>query len=299
MDNPFVRATKEKAKARLALIGPAGVGKTYSALQIGTSWATHTGLAPEGKIALIDSEHGKAAKYAHEFCFDHVIIDNYSPATYTQLINAAGENGYEVLIIDSLSHAWAGKGGALQLVDEAKRRYGDNNYFAWKEVTPLQDALIDSIIASPCHLIATMRAKAEYVVENRNGKQVPKKIGLSAIQRDGVEYEFDVTGRMDAEHNLIIERTSIPSLDNAIVKLPGKDFADAIMTWLLEGAEPQEGYARLQPEEIPNLEPAPAAATENTRPAMPEGQELPINPKTGKPFATAAQLTLARKRGDI
>ena len=302
MEGSFVKASKEKAKARIALVGTAGSGKTLTALTVAHTWITRTGLAPEGKIALIDSEHGKASKYAHKFNFDTVIIDSYHPETYIKLIEEAGDHGYDVLIVDSLSHAWAGKGGALQLVDDAKSRYGDNNYFAWRDVTPLQDRLIEAIIASPCHLIATMRAKAEYVIENVNGKQKPKKVGMAAVQRDGVEYEFDVTGRMDSEHTLIIERTSIEELDGAVIKKPGADFANLIMDWLESGAEPTEGYARLQ--DNPHLIPEPGGhigaeiPPAPTRPTMPEGEELPINPKTGKPY-TQAQFTLAQKRGEL
>ena len=111
---PFTKATKQEAKLRLALAGPSGSGKTYTALQI----ATHLG----GPIALVDTERGSARKYADLFSFDVLELDSFHPERYIEAIHEAEEAGYAVLILDSLSHAWAGKDGALELVDKAAKR---------------------------------------------------------------------------------------------------------------------------------------------------------------------------------
>src|SRR5690242_19965331 len=109
----------------MALVGPSGSGKTYTALKIATN------LVPSGKVALIDTERGSASKYAKLFKFDVLELRNYHPEAYIKAIKAAADNGYDVLIIDSLSHAWNGDGGVLSIVDKKGGRFD-----AWKDVTP-------------------------------------------------------------------------------------------------------------------------------------------------------------------
>lgn len=228
----FKPATKEKAKLRLALIGPSGSGKTFTALTLAKSLGT--------KIAVIDSERGSASKYSDMFRFDVDDLNNHAPQTYVQAIKEAEKAGYEVLIIDSLSHAWSGKDGALEQVDKAqKRSQSGNSFAAWREATPHHNALVDAIIASGCHVIATMRTKTEYVVEqNEKGRNVPKKIGLAPVQRDGVEYEFDVVADMDLEHNLIVAKTRCHVIDGVVTNKPGEAFGNALAAWVNAGAAP-------------------------------------------------------------
>jgi len=226
----FQKAVKAKSKARIGLIGPSGSGKTYTALLL----ATHMG----NRIALIDTEHGSASKYADEFDFDTLWLNNYHPKNYIEAIKAAGEAGYDVLIIDSLSHAWAGTDGALDLADKNAAKYGGNRWAAWRDVTPLHNQLIEAILSSPCHVIATMRSKMEYIqTTDEKGKTVIRKVGMAPIQRDGMEYEFDVVGELDIDHNFIVSKTRCKALDGAIIKCPGKELADTLMAWLSDGVE--------------------------------------------------------------
>lgn len=159
----FQKATKKKRKLRLAISGPSGSGKTYSALSIGCNLGK--------KVALIDTEGspesgGSAELYADFFDFDCVVLPSYSPATYIDAIKSAGEEGYEVIIIDSLSHAWFGAEGALEQVNKEMARSGSrNSYTAWRNVTPLHNALVQTILHSNAHVICTMRAKEKYVME--------------------------------------------------------------------------------------------------------------------------------------
>ena len=168
----FTKATRQHARLRMALIGPSGSGKTYTALTIAT------GLGQ--RIAVVDTERGSASKYAGDlFNFDVLELEQFSPRQYVQAIQAAAQAGYEVLVVDSLSHAWIGKGGALEMVDHVTARMKSSNSFAaWREVTPEHNALVDAILHSPCHVIATMRAKTEYLVEKdeRTGKSGPRKV---------------------------------------------------------------------------------------------------------------------------
>lgn len=226
----FQKAVKAKSKARIGLIGPSGSGKTYTALLL----ATHMG----NRIALMDTEHGSASKYADEFDFDTLWLNNYHPKNYIEAIKAAGEAGYDVLIIDSLSHAWAGTDGALDLADKNAAKYGGNRWAAWRDVTPLHNQLIEAILSSPCHVIATMRSKMEYIQTiDEKGRTVIRKVGMAPIQRDGMEYEFDVVGDLDIDHTLVISKTRCKALDGAIIKCPGKELADTLKAWLSDGVE--------------------------------------------------------------
>lgn len=234
MSLSFAKATKKAAKLRMALIGPSGAGKTYTALAIGTSLGE--------KVAFIDTEHGSASKYAGRdgFNFDVLELDSFHPQTYIEAIKAAEQAGYDVLVIDSLSHAWMGKDGALELVDKAaKRSQSSNTFAAWRDVTPLHNALVEAMIQSRMHVIVTMRAKTEYVLEKDDrGKSVPRKVGMAPVQRDGLEYEFDIVADMDLDNNLIVSKTRCNALVGALVNKPGADFANIINAWLSDGEMP-------------------------------------------------------------
>lgn len=229
----FAKATKHESKARIALIGPSGSGKTYSALRIATALG--------GRVAVIDTEHGSASKYADVFDFDTLTPPDFGPLTYVSAIEAAARAGYDVLVIDSLSHAWSGKGGALEQVDAiAKRSRSSNTFAAWRDVTPQHNALVEGLLAAPMHLIVTMRAKTEYALEKdeKTHKTEVRKIGLAPIQRDGIEYEFDVVGDIDLDHVLVISKTRCPSLDGAIIPKPGEELATTIREWLSGAPKP-------------------------------------------------------------
>ena len=183
----FRKAERKQAKLRLALCGPSGSGKTYSALLLAQ------GLAPEGRVALIDTERGSGELYADLAAYDLAPLDPpFTPARYIALVREAERAGYAVLIVDSLSHAWAGEGGVLDMHDKAAaaNRAG-NSFAAWREVTPAHNQLVDCLLGADLHLITTLRTKTAYdLVDDGKGKKRPVKIGLAPVQRDGMEYEF-------------------------------------------------------------------------------------------------------------
>jgi RecA/RadA recombinase len=223
----FQKAVKQDAKLRLAIAGPSGSGKTYSALAI----ATNLG----GKVAFVDTEHGSASKYADKFLFDVVNMEPpFHPDRFVKFIREAQDAGYTTIVLDSLSHAWNGTGGLLEVVDQiAQRSNSKNTFAAWKEGTPIYNKMIDAIIQSDIHVIATMRTKQDYALElDDRGKQKPTKIGMAPIQRDGFEYEFDIVLSMDIDNNGIVTKTRCEALNGGLFKKPGKDVADIIATWL-------------------------------------------------------------------
>ena len=202
----FRKAERKKAKLRLAITGPAGSGKTYGALLIAQ------GLG--GKIAMIDTENGSGDLYAGLCDYDIAPLSApYDPRKYIETIHEAEKAGYDIIIIDSLSHAWNGQGGVLDLQSKvAETSKSANSYVAWGKVTPIHNALIETILASPSHIIATMRSKTEYV-QNRNerGYTEIRKVGLAPVQRDGMEYEFGTVFDLTPEHTASVskDRTGI------------------------------------------------------------------------------------------
>lgn len=222
----FTKAEKTQAKLRCAILGPTGAGKTYSALAI-----------TEGrKVAVIDSEHGSASKYADRFNFDALNLPDLDPRTYIKAIKAAEDAGYDVIVIDSLSHAWK---ATQELVDqETTRSKSGNSFQAWGKVSPLWADLLQAIVTSKCHVIATIRSKIEWVIEeNERGKKTPRKIGTKPEARDGAEYEFDVVLELDQDHNAWTTKTRCADLDGKTWKNPSaSDFGAVVFGWLESGA---------------------------------------------------------------
>jgi len=238
----FKPATKAQARARVALIGPPGSGKTYTGLEI-----AH-GLGQ--RVACIDTEHGTAAKYSTIFPFDHCELLSHAPDKYVEALEVAEDEGFDVCLVDSLSHAWMGKDGALEQVDRAAAKSSSkNSFFAWRDITPQHNRLVDAMMGFRGHIIVTIRTKMDYVIETDDkGKQVPKKIGLAPVQREGLEYEFDVVADMDLENRIIVGKTRCPDLKDWVGKCAGEQFAQIIGSWLSEGSPMQldavEAYMR-------------------------------------------------------
>jgi hypothetical protein len=197
------KAERRKAKARIALTGPSGSGKTMSALLLARGMAQELGLSGESAIGLIDSERGSAELYAHVVPFTVLdLTPPYSPARYMEALALLERHGCPIIIIDQISHAWAGEGGLLERVDGWKAG-AKNAMAAWTQATPEQQRFVDALLRSPAHIIATMRVKSEWIIEEEVGRdgrkrQVPRKIGMAPVQRDGIEYEF--TAVLDIEN---------------------------------------------------------------------------------------------------
>lgn len=230
----FQKAEKKQAKLRLAFTGPSGSGKTFSALLVAR------GLG--GKIAFIDTENHSASLYAGEAGipdFDTLEIDPpYTIGKYVEAIKAAVSGGYGVLVIDSISHAWAGEGGLLDKKQAIDAR-GGNSYTNWATITKEQEQFKAMLLNCDIHLITTMRSKQDYVIEtNERGKAAPRKIGLAPIQRDGMEYEFTMVLDMAIDHSATISKTRVRSFDGQVFRPSAKTGAD-LLVWLTQGKAPE------------------------------------------------------------
>jgi len=232
MSSLFVKATKAEAKARIAVTGPSGSGKTFSSLQ----WATT--LAEGGKIAVIDTERDSAKLYADRFDFDALsMAAPYHPDRLVEALKVAEEEGYACVVIDSLTHFWNGPGGILEIVDQAGAASKGNTFAGWKVATPIQQRMVDAILAFNGHILTTMRSKTEYSLEkNDYGKLVPKKVGLAPQQRDGIEYEYTLVLEMDIEHRTIVGKTRCETLaDQVFTPANAHVASETFLRWLKSG----------------------------------------------------------------
>lgn len=264
------KATRQKAKLRLALASLGGGGKTYTGLLVATilSLLLRPRLGRRGRICGIDTEHESMELYsmtdrereefaamsdqdalrfitrkdANAFDFDVIQLSDHSPRKYVDAINLVAKSGYDICIVDSLSHAWAGKNGALEQKDNIAAR-GGNSYTAWRDVTPMHNLLVDTMLSCPMHFIGTLRKKMEYVQEKdpNTGKTVIRQVGLADIQREGMEYEFTIFADMEKETNSMrISKHRLPGVLNIgdVFEKPGEMFTRKIWDWLQSGADP-------------------------------------------------------------
>lgn len=236
----FEEATREKTWLKMALIGPPAGGKSYTALRLATL-LKQAGLGK--RIGVIETEAGKIKKYVGAspdgvpFQFGLAVLSSYSPLEYQAAMDKALAAGCDILIVDSLSHAWAGKDGILETVDatDGKSKFTSG----WKVASPIQTRFVDTLLQCPAHVIATMRTKVEYILEDKevNGRtvQAPKRIGTAPIQRDGIEYEFEIVGSFDVNHVMTVTKTICEDIDGGVYVKPGPDFAKPVIQWLQTG----------------------------------------------------------------
>lgn len=265
----FKKAKREQVRMKISVSGPSGSGKTLSSLRLafGITKAQFPNLSDEeiwSKICVIDTENGSGSLYVgfnRNGCQigDYNVITltpPYEPQLFVDAIHMAEENGTNVIIIDSLSHAWAGQGGALDQQGAIAARSG-NSWTAWRQVTPQHNKLVDAMLQSPCHVIASMRAKMEYEqITNDAGKKQVKAIGMGVIMRDGIEYEFTVAFMLDYEHvaNATKDRTGLFDKKYFVID---ENVGKQMYQWLSSGAPVEEPKPN-----VPAPAPAPAAGSD-------------------------------------
>lgn len=246
----FQPATRHEAKARLAMIGPTGAGKTWTALQFARILA-----GSEGRIGVIDTENASASLYADDYTFDTAPwYPPYDAAKLAAAINAAAST-FDVLVIDSLTHFWQGDGGVLDIVEQEGSKVGTrgNNFAGWKKGTPLWRGILDALIFAPCHVIITMRSKMDYVQQQGNdGRMRVEKMGMAPVARNDVEYEFTVVCEMDQGHRLSVTKSRCSALaDRVTAPHQSAVVAETLRDWL----------ASAEADPAPHVPPAPAAPT--------------------------------------
>jgi len=223
------KATRKKAKIRLGYSSVSGGGKTYSAL------LTAKGICGDwSKIAIIDSENSSADLYAHLGDFNVLPLSApFAPERYVEAIRTCEKAGMEVIIIDSITHEWDGKGGCLEIVESLGGKYQD-----WARVTPRHQAFLDAILQSPCHIITTVRRKQDYeMVKDGNGKVKIEKGGLREITREGYEYELTINLELDVQHNATASKDRTGLFMGKTAFVPSEKTGELIAQWCELGEE--------------------------------------------------------------
>jgi len=223
------KAERKKARIKMGLQGPSGSGKTYSALLFAF------GLTEDWtKVVVIDTENHSANLYAHLGSYNVLPLEApFSPERYVEAIRLCVKERAEVIIIDSISHEWEGRGGIL----DTHSQMTGNSFTAWAKLTPRHNAFVQEILQSPVHILATIRSKQDYVLVDKNGKMVPEKVGLKGITRDGMDYEFTLVFDLDIKHNATAgkDRTSL-FIDKPEFKITSET-GNAILEWCNRGKE--------------------------------------------------------------
>jgi len=238
----FKKAIKLYSFLRGALFGPAGSGKTMSALRIATGMLNRMkelGMdVGNGRIAVADTERGSASLYADRFDFDvDELNDDHSVERVTECLVTAARDKYPVFVLDSGSHAWA---QLLEEIDQlAKAKYGGNSWAAWKDGTPRQRKFIDALLAYPGHIIFTMRSKTEWLTEsNERGKMMPVRVGTTPEQGKGIEYEFTFLMQMSVDHICQVIKDRTGKFQDRLIEKPGEEFGAELIDWLMSAEAP-------------------------------------------------------------
>lgn len=227
----FQPAVRQQGKLKMALTGPAGSGKTLTAMRVINYFA---GDKP---WCVLDTEDGTAAKYAGYggFHFAHATPEKHHPEMFIKAIVEAYKSGYAGLIIDSLSHEWMGTGGCLETIEDlTKKSKSGNSFQQWNEVTALHNKLMGVIKRVPIHIACTFRVKTGYEMQRneRTGKMEPVKIGLEPVTGKGAEYEFDFTLDMNKATG-VVSKSRCPQLEeDTVIRHPGEEMAEVLAKWL-------------------------------------------------------------------
>jgi hypothetical protein len=238
-------ASKSKSYMRVALQGASGSGKTYSALRLAF------GLTRNDNIAIVDTENGSAHLYSSLGNYQVLQLTSpFTPERYKEAIDVCVANGIETIVIDSLSHEWEGNGGILEMHGSST---GSNSFANWAKITPRHNALIQHILNTPAHVIATLRSKQEYALKKDDrGRSTPEKLGMKPIQRDGIDYEFTTVLSVDMNHKAVAvkDRTGLFPLDTpfTITEEVGK----RLLQWSREEVVQPSERAPQQPAALSN-----------------------------------------------
>ena len=226
----FTKATKTKSKLRLALTGTAGSGKSLGSLLIAK------GLG--GRIAMIDTENGSGNVYSDICDYDICNLSApYDPRKYIQCIHEAEKLGYDIIIIDSISHEWNGECGCLDLHTRECASGKGNSFTAWSKITPLHNLFVQALTASPCHIIATIRSKTDHVI---NESRQVIKVGLAPVQRDNIEYEFSTVFDISMAHLATVNKDRTGLFPDTPFEIT-PDIGAKLRKWLNDDANSKKG----------------------------------------------------------
>lgn len=201
----FAKAQRYLTNPTIAITGPTGSGKTFSALRLAAGISKAMGKP----FAVIDTENGSASLYSEFFEFDTLnITPPFTTEKYIAAINLAEKAGYCALVCDSITHAWAGEGGLLEQKDLLDSRPNSNRWTNWQPIKTkdlkFKNAYLHSSIP---FFIATMRSKMEYAQSQNQGEKAKvQKVGMAPVQAEGIEYEFSLVFDVAMNHECEVSK---------------------------------------------------------------------------------------------
>lgn len=248
----FKKAKRSQARLKIGVTGASGSGKTLSSLLMayGLIKAEHPEYSDDqvwDKICIIDTENASGSLYVDTAVgswktgeYNTIILEPpYEASKYIDAIHTAENHEMQVIIIDSLTHAWSGEGGALDKQGKIAARTG-NSYTAWRDITPEHNRLVDAMLQSNAHVIANIRAKTDYAqVKDERGKTKVQNVGLAPVFRDGIEYEFTVCFMLDSDHVASATKDRTALFDGKYFVI-SPDTGREMYAWLAGGAKPVE-----------------------------------------------------------
>lgn len=226
MSEFFKKATRSDSKIKLAITGPAGSGKTYSSLLIARGL-----VGKKGTIAVCDTEKDSASLYCDltEY-FHRGMGEPHTVDKYKRAIKEAVDANVDCLILDSISHEWTQLLKEKELLDSKGK---GNSFTNWAEITKKHDDFINSIVQAPIHIIATMRSKTKYTIqENEKGKSTVNKVGLDPIAREGIDFEFTTVFDIGGKDNACEISKDRTGMFKGRVFIPGIETGQMFADWL-------------------------------------------------------------------
>jgi len=171
----------------VALAGPSGSGKTKSALIIAQSYAgcgRREGVA--SKILLIDTEAGRGQFYAEEHGYTYAaLLPPFSPERYLEALQQAQEAGFEVVIVDSASHEWAGIDGVVDMAEASSKK----GLGKWAAPKYAHKRFMNGLLALKIPLIILCLRSKEKMVQR--GSDIVS-LGQQVVQEKEFAFEMSV-----------------------------------------------------------------------------------------------------------
>lgn len=247
---PAVRADEPLL---IGMVGPPGGGKTYSALRL----AHGMQLVREGEIILIDTEGGRARKYADQFKFLHVDFEPpHQPHAFLDAIKAQLRRKPACIIVDSMSDEHEGQGGYLEWHDEMVPKMGGNEWAAWAKPKASRKRLITGLLHIRVPLIFTFRAREKTQQGEKNGKKVVTNIGWMPVAPLEIVHSLDLTCILPPRADGVPVWESSKIGEDFIIKLPNflapfitkgaaldESTGRALAEWARGGTAPSGGEA--------------------------------------------------------
>ena len=243
----FVKAVREKVKAKVIFVSPSGGGKTMSMLEMATGLARKAG----GRIAFIGTEGDRDKLYAgkqsphggYTYEYDLLQLSDFSPESYIAAIDEAIDAGYQVIVIDGLAHEW-------KFINDLHDKMPGNSFTNWGKLKPRHHKLNDKILEAPAHILCSARGKDDWVLEEKNGKQVPKKVGLGSQTDKDITYEVMLSIQIDQDTHIAHadkDNTGLWGIDRYSV-ITAKD-GEALYEWSESGESPTPKAPTIQKSE--------------------------------------------------